>query len=207
MFLCFQALKKGTFPIFYWSQVNSSTANFSSFDFFPCNKSQFSPRCVNTERLEKKNEQNVGEYAAFETVSLGMSCCVFASRCKEWWCEAFSNLYLSAFYCTGISLGRRRWDHYTVYVWCAPSVTGEIFNWTEPTWGVFFYNALLQPDTAGLFTCTIQQANHHLVLTGAFHEPMMSAFNPPCCALSVTLLISRLTATCMNKQDFFDSRF
>lgn len=51
----------------------------------------------------------------------------------------------------------------------------------------FYYDALLQPDkhTAGLFTCTPEQANHHLALTGAFHEPMMSAFNPTSCVLYV----------------------
>lgn len=34
-FLCFQVLKKGTFPIIYWSRVKSFTDNFSFFEFFP----------------------------------------------------------------------------------------------------------------------------------------------------------------------------
>ncbi len=82
------------------------------------------------------------------------------------------------------------WDHYTVtvYVWCATSVKGRIFNWSEPSWGVFLnYNSLLQSDkhAAGAFTCKTERANDHLALTVAFHEPMMSAFN---CILSVHLL-------------------
>lgn len=169
----------------------------------------------------------------------GMSCCVFPSH---WgarkrkikhvlgfgvvfffqWCEAFSDLYLSAFYCTQISLGRGRVRPLHCNCSCLmcssvvqPSVTGKIFNWTFLRCFFFYYDALLQPDkhTAGLFTCTTEQANHHLALTGAFHEPTMSASHLPSCVLSVHLLHSTqhvtlprlmvnskpILHTCMNK--------
>lgn len=111
--------------------------------------------------------------------------------------KPFSNLCLPAFSCTQISLGsgRVRPLHCNCNVWWAPSVTGEIFNGAEPLWGVFLnYNALLQPDkhTAGVFTCAVEQANHHLELTGAFHEPM-SAFNPLSRVRSLSLYAASLT--------------
>ena len=84
------------------------------------------------------------------------------------------------------------------------SVTGEIFNWPEPSWGVFFFFfTIIQPDkhTAGILTCTVEEGDHHLALTVAFHEPMMSAFHLPSCIRSLNApyaachsLISWLTA-------------
>lgn len=102
--------------------------------------------------------------------SFEKSCCVFSFplTCEEnetqacigvfQWCEAFSNLHPDQF------RKGEGWDHYTVtvYVWCAPSVTGKIFNWNEPFEVFFFYyNSLLQPDeqTAGVSSRTTEQAN------------------------------------------------
>lgn len=117
--------------------------------------------------------------------SFEKSCCVFSFplTCEEnetqacigvfQWCEAFSNLHPDQF------RKGEGWDHYTVtvYVWCAPSVTGKIFNWNEP-FEVFFFTIIHCFSLMNrLQVCPPAQLNkqiNHLALTVAFHEPMMS---------------------------------
>lgn len=141
--------------------------------------------------------------------SFGMSWCIFASlkragenEIQAWsgvfqWIKAFSDLYLEG----------KRWDHYTVtvYVWCAHQSLARYLtdlNLLE-VFFVFNFFSIIQPDkhTTGVFTCTVEEGNHHLALTVAFHEPMMSAFHLPSCIRSLNTpyaachsLISFLTA-------------
>lgn len=150
--------------------------------------------CKYTERLEidsSKIRVHIQHLKLFH-IFWDALCVSFALRCREnekhvlgifQQCEAFSNLYVSV-----SGRGRMRPLHCNcLRLMCSSVVHHQSLARYLTDW---LSNALLQPDehAAGVFTCTTQQANHHLVLTEAFREPMMSAFNLPSCVLSVHLL-------------------
>lgn len=187
-------------PFLLFIESNPSLPiSFFLFEFFPI--------CVNRQRglNEWKMWVNIQRFKPFQ--SFGKSWCIFPSlkragenEIQAWsgvfqWIKAFSDLYL----------GGKRWDHYTVtvYVWCAHQSLARYLTDLNLLEVFLFFFSIIQPDkhTAGVFTCTVEEGNHHLALTVAFHEPMMSAFHLPSCIQSLNApyaachsLISWLTA-------------
>lgn len=109
--LCFHLFTQDPFPIIYWLCVKSFTASLISFDPFSCNKSLF--RSVDVLKSLKLRTQWVKYtlfwFARFLWLLPGVQGESKWSVCWGFqWCEALSNLCLSTFYCTYISLWRGR---------------------------------------------------------------------------------------------------
>lgn len=166
----------------------------------------------------------MGEYTVFESVSdfwyglLSLPWGARKMRSKHVLFFLFFSLMWSLFksvsiciYCTGISLGTGKMRPLHCNCLLSVLVCSSVVHHqslarylTELNlFEVFFCNALLRSDQhiAGLFTCTTEQANLHLVLTRAFHEPM-SAFKLH--SLHFTVNSKPILHTCMNKQELFD---